>query len=108
MLPNTGGFNGGIFFLRSIFFNTKNQLMQNNEELILVLNDLVRINNDRMEGYIKALEETDPDNGDLLPVFRDFIEQSRNYKQALQHEVIHAGGKPVDAEATGGGKIYRQ
>ncbi len=35
--------------------------MENNEKIIDVLNDLVRINNDRIKGYEKAIEDSKND-----------------------------------------------
>ena len=37
-----------------------------------VLNDLVKINNDRVEGYKKAIENLEADDADLKIVFQEF------------------------------------
>ena len=39
--------------------------MANQDELAGVLNDLIKINNDRIEGYQRALEETKDTDVDL-------------------------------------------
>ena len=71
-----------------------------------VLNDLVLINNDRVEGYQKAQEELKPEDNDLMVLFQDRIEQSRMFHTELVGEVARLG----EQIATGtkvSGKIYR-
>lgn len=71
-----------------------------------VLNDLIQINNDRIEGYQKALEELDSRDVDLSNIFNNFIAQSRDLKSALQNE-ISSLGKEIDTGTTISGKVYR-
>ncbi len=71
-----------------------------------VLNDLIQINNDRIEGYQKALEELDSVDADLNNLFNSFITQSQELKSALQSEVSLLG-EEVDTGTTVSGKIYR-
>lgn len=71
-----------------------------------VLNDLIQINNDRIEGYQKALEELDSRDVDLSNIFNSFIAQSRDLKSALQNE-ISSLGKEIDTGTTISGKVYR-
>lgn len=71
-----------------------------------VLNDLIQINNDRIAGYQKALEELDSADVDLSNVFNSFITQSRELKSALQSEVSSLG-EEIDTGTTVSGKIYR-
>lgn len=81
-------------------------MMKNNDEIIDVLNDLVQINNDRIEGYEKAIKDTDdPSQYDSL--FNQMISQSRTYKQQLVQEVRTIGGDADWNETTNSGKIYR-
>src|SRR5437868_6036884 len=82
-------------------------VMQTNEELIEVLNDLIRINNDRIEGYEKAITETKDIDVDLKTLFRRMADQSRGNKTELVQEVQKKGGGADTNSTTNSGKIYR-
>jgi len=74
---------------------------------IEAMNDLIKINNDRIEGYEKAIEELqDGENGDLKILFSDMISESRKYKSELEQGVIAHGGS-TDGGTTTSGKLYR-
>ena len=77
-----------------------------NEKVIGVLNDLVRINNDRVVGYEKAVDELKDEDADLKTLFQRYISESRKYSQELEMEVSRLGGEPADG-TTNSGKIYR-
>ncbi|MFA6151603.1 MAG: PA2169 family four-helix-bundle protein [Chitinophagaceae bacterium] len=77
-----------------------------NENQIEVLNDLVRINNDRVEGYRKALENLNDDKDLLAPLFLSLQQESRGNNQELIAEISKLGGT-ADEGTTTGGKIYR-
>lgn len=77
-----------------------------NESQIEVLNDLVLINNDRIEGYGKAADNLQDDKGLLNPLFAKLQEDSRRYKQELTAEIGKLGGTP-ETGTTASGKIYR-
>lgn len=79
----------------------------NNEELVDVLNDLIRINNDRITGYEKAVDETKDIDDDLRSVFRRMADESRQHKAELVLEVQKRGGSAEVDATTGSGKIYR-
>lgn len=81
--------------------------MQHNEELIEVLNDLIRINNDRIRGYEKAVEDTKDIDVDLKSVFRRMADESRQHKAELVLEVQKSGGNAEAESTTNSGKIYR-
>lgn len=81
--------------------------MQHNEDLIEVLNDLIRINNDRIEGYEKAITETKDIDADLRTLFRRMADQSREAKAELIQEVQKRGGGADMNSTTNSGKIYR-
>lgn len=81
--------------------------MQHNEELVEVLNDLVRINNDRIEGYEKAMSETKDIDADLRTLFRRMADQSRQAKAELIQEIGKKGGGADTNSTTNSGKIYR-
>lgn len=70
-----------------------------------VLNDLLKINNDRIEGYRKANKETDDE--DLKSLFEDMEEESESIVNTLIKEIADLGGKPEAGETTNSGKIYR-
>lgn len=71
-----------------------------------ILNDLVKINNDRIEGYEKALKELKEDDQDLKPLFLSFIDQSRTIRMSLGTELQALGGD-MDKGTTGNGSLYR-
>lgn len=81
--------------------------MQYNEDMVSVLNDLIRINNDRINGYEKAIKETTDADDDLKSVFRRMADESRQHKSELALEVRKAGAEPVEDATTASGKIYR-
>ena len=78
-----------------------------NDGLIDVLNDLIQINNDRIEGYEKAIEDTRSGDSDYESLFNQMIQQSSGYKQELINEVRRIGGDPEWNSTTNSGKIYR-
>ena len=81
--------------------------MHNDEKTIEVLNDLILINNDRIDGYAKAIEEVRGKDQLLDDLFEQMAMQSRHYKSALTEEVSVLGGEPVKDGTTNSGKIYR-
>src|SRR2546421_9780279 len=80
--------------------------MEINENLTGVLNDLIRINNDRIEGYKRAAKEADDSDVDLKALFNRMADESRQYVAELTREVIKLGGEPATG-TTASGKIYR-
>ena len=79
---------------------------KNNEDVIETLNDLVQINNDRIVGYEKALEDT-KGGSNYNTLFNQMISQSRSYKQKLVEQVRTIGGDADWNETTNSGKVYR-
>jgi uncharacterized protein (TIGR02284 family) len=84
----------------------KKNFMERNEKTIDVLNDLIRINNDRVEGYEKAVRETNENDVDLRNIFNRMAQESRNYTRELTEQVRRLGGEPASG-TTASGKIYR-
>src|SRR6476660_10392557 len=80
--------------------------MATNDNLVTVLNDLIRINNDRVEGYEKAADEARDIDVDLRAIFTRMGEESRQYAAELTQEVVKLGGEPATG-TTASGKIYR-
>ena len=76
------------------------------KETIEVLNDLVAINNDRIAGYEKALDETKESDKDLKSLFTSMIDESRKLRLDLASEVQTLGGE-YDRGTTASGKLYR-
>lgn len=81
--------------------------MQSRTTTIEVLNDLIRINNDRISGYHKAIEEAGSLNIDLKAIFSNFIADSEGYKAQLQQKVEDYNGEATNDSTTFSGKIYR-
>jgi uncharacterized protein (TIGR02284 family) len=77
-----------------------------NEKLTEVLNDLIRINNDRTTGYEKASEKSRSLDVDLQATFNKMANESRKYAAELRNEVERLGGEPATG-TTNSGKIYR-
>lgn len=71
-----------------------------------ILNDLILINNDRIAGYEKAMQEVRSEVADLKALFVRMIGESHQYKMALATEV-QALGKDAETGTTTSGKIYR-
>ena len=80
--------------------------MQATLETIETLNDLIQINNDRIEGYEKALKETKAEDADLKALFSSMISESHEIRMALGTEVNSLGGD-MDSSTTTSGKLYR-
>ena len=80
--------------------------MKNNEKTIEVLNDLIKINNDRIEGYENAAENIDPSEVMLKTLFYQIAEESQDFKSALASRALALGGEPA-SDSTIPGKIYR-
>lgn len=81
--------------------------MSKNEDIVESLNDLVKINNDRIMGYEKAVEDTEDSQLDSL--FRQMIVQSQNFRSQLADHIVRIDGKAVsDATSTDtSSKIHR-
>ena len=76
------------------------------EDLNELLNDLVRINNDRITGYNRAIKEASDEDVDLKGLFRSMVNESEQYVAELSNRIIKLGGSPTD-DTTASGKIYR-
>lgn len=74
------------------------------EKTIDVLNSLIVINNDRIEGYETASDETE--EHDLKTLFSQFIATSKKCKQELVMEVTTLGGEVAEGTKTSG-KFFR-
>jgi uncharacterized protein (TIGR02284 family) len=82
--------------------------MENTARTLELLNDLVLINNDRIEGYEKALSELKEsgEHTDFEPIFLRYIDDSRRYKMQIGTE-IQALGKDIEQGTSVSGKLHR-
>lgn len=71
-----------------------------------ILNDLVQINNDRIAGYEKAIDELKDEDGDLKTLFVKMIGESHRHKMELG-TAVQALGEEMETGTTNSGKIYR-
>jgi uncharacterized protein (TIGR02284 family) len=74
------------------------------EKTVDVLNTLIQINNDRIEGYETAAKETEEE--DLKFFFGELLQTSIKCKHELSNEVLKLGGTPDDSTRTTG-KFFR-
>lgn len=75
------------------------------EDTIEILNDLVKINNDRISGYEKAIENTETPEAELKTLYTRMVEESYEYNRELSEHVVKLGGEPA-TDTTVPGKIY--
>lgn len=80
--------------------------MKENKEIITVLNDLIKINVDRITGYEKAINDLDSSEVMLKTLFSQVSEDSVDIKGQLSEQVIALGGEPSN-ERTLPGAIYQ-
>ena len=80
--------------------------MEKSREIVEVLNDLVMINNDRINGYQRAVKELKSGDTDLKSLFDQMIVESQQIKSDLAHEIQVLHGDVEDG-TTEMGKIYR-
>ncbi|HLI94394.1 MAG TPA: PA2169 family four-helix-bundle protein [Puia sp.] len=72
------------------------------KETASVLEDLIKINNDRIAGYEKALKDLKPEDSDLRMLFLKAIDQSRSIRTRLGTEIQTLGSSiPTDTSASG-------
>ncbi|QTE38023.1 PA2169 family four-helix-bundle protein [Mucilaginibacter sp. P25] len=80
--------------------------MENTQATVEILNDLIQINNDRIEGYQRASKDLKDSDAELKSLFTRFIGQSQGYRLALGTEVS-AFGNDIETGTTTSGKIHR-
>jgi uncharacterized protein (TIGR02284 family) len=76
--------------------------MENTKATIETLNDLVKINNDRIEGYEKATKDIGDDQGDLKILFTSIIGESHQNKMEIGTEIEVLGADIDDTTSTSG------
>jgi uncharacterized protein (TIGR02284 family) len=80
--------------------------MDKRHEIIEILNDLVRVNNDRIESYKNAVKAIDDEDPEMRTLFERMIAQSMLLKSDLSEEIEVMHGDMATG-TTGSGKIYR-
>lgn len=81
--------------------------MNNHKGCIEALNDLIKINNDRIEGYQRAIAELpDGKDNDLKMTFQQMVTESQALKSELTQRVLQLGGDTAEG-TTASGKLYR-
>ncbi|KGE15876.1 PA2169 family four-helix-bundle protein [Sphingobacterium deserti] len=74
---------------------------------IELLNDLIAINNDRIEGYAKAIDLVDKEKDiDIISLFEKIGQQSQQFKAALTPLLVREGERPTETHNTMG-ELYR-
>lgn len=81
--------------------------MENTQAITIeTLNDLVKINNDRIEGFEKATKDLGEGHEDLKTLFTRLIGESHQNKMELGTE-IQALGHDIDNTASTSGSLHR-
>jgi uncharacterized protein (TIGR02284 family) len=80
--------------------------METTEKSIEVLNDLIEINNDRVKGFEKAIEDLKDGDPELRAIFEKLKSDSRNNSAELSSAVNQAGGE-AETSASASGAIHR-
>lgn len=80
--------------------------MTTNNEAAEILNDLVKINNDRIEGYEKAIENLEEGDQDLKALFVSMIGESQKCRMELSTE-LNSFKTETEQSSTTSGKLYR-
>ena len=80
--------------------------MKSTNDVIDVLNDLAKINNDRIAGYQTAIEYAKTIDMDLVALFTALQDDSQQIGSELNQALMQLGGVPED-DSTLSGKIHR-
>lgn len=80
--------------------------MTSNEKLTETLNDLVKINNDRIVGCEKAADQTIASDTNMQAVYLEMANESRSYIKAFNKRIKNLGCISASINATSG-NIYK-
>ncbi|OKS89299.1 PA2169 family four-helix-bundle protein [Mucilaginibacter polytrichastri] len=80
--------------------------METIEKTVEVLNDLIEINNDRIEGFERALADMSDKDADLKSLFQEYAQQSRKNTQELTATVARYDND-VQTGSSVSGAIHR-
>ncbi|QNL48387.1 PA2169 family four-helix-bundle protein [Olivibacter sp. SDN3] len=81
--------------------------METREKIADVLNDLIKINNDRIKGYQTAVEDTSWSDVDLKALFEFYVAQTKKFNRELSEAVAKYAGELPDKGTTTTGKLHR-
>ena len=84
--------------------NVRSMKTRQRDKTIEILNDLLKINTDRADGYALAIQETK--DADLKIMFRNMVEESKKNLGDLSRMILQLDGDPEFGENTIAGKIY--
>lgn len=84
--------------------NVSNMKTRQWDKTIEVLNDLMKINTDRADGYTLAIQESK--DADLKVMFRNMVDESKKNIRDLSRIILKLDGDPKFGENTVAGKIY--
>ncbi len=84
--------------------NVRSMKTRQRDRTIEVLNDLLKINTDRADGYTLAIQESK--DADLKIMFRNMVEESKKNISDLSRIILKLDGDPKFGENTIAGKIY--
>jgi len=83
-------------------------MRDNFKKILEVLNDLIKINKDREEGYVKASRDLTPAEHNLRGVFERKAQESRNNVVQLQHKAEElAIADELETGSSVSGRLYR-
>ena len=71
-----------------------------------ILNDLIKINNDRILGYQKAIDQLGDEDRDIKLLFTNMVSESQHFNRELTRLAINYGGD-VSTTGTSSGSLYR-
>lgn len=84
--------------------NVRSMKIRERDKTIEVLNDLLKINTDRADGYMLAIQESK--DADLKIMFKNMVEESKKNIADLSRMILKLDGDPEFGENTLAGKIY--
>jgi uncharacterized protein (TIGR02284 family) len=94
---------GTVFVI--IISTNKKTIMATTENATSVINDLIEINNDRVAGFEKAIEDINDENIDLKAIFEGYAQQSR--QNSLELAAIVGSPDEVETGNSVSGTLHR-
>ncbi|MVN92488.1 PA2169 family four-helix-bundle protein [Mucilaginibacter aquatilis] len=76
--------------------------METIEKSVEIINDLIEINNDRADGFQKALKDLEGGESDLKSLFEEYSSQSRQFSQELTALAAQHGGDTETGNSVSG------
>lgn len=82
-------------------------MRDNFKKILEVLNDLIKINKEREEGYVKASRELTPAEHNLRGIFERKAQESRNNMLQLKHKANEIAADEIETGDSISGQLYR-